>query len=95
MRYVRLSVLPAVAVGWLLSASSALASGSTLKSGYSTTPNNVAGSVAGVKHTPVGHTVVQSGTLPFTGMNLMYLVLAAAALIVVGLAFRRIARNPS
>jgi hypothetical protein len=92
MKYVRLSVVPAIVV-WLVGAGAAFAGNSTLKSGYSTTPKNVAAVVA-TKPPSIKHTV-QSGTLPFTGVNLGLFVAAAVALIVVGLVFRRLARTPS
>ena len=70
------------------------ASNSTLKSGYSSTPHQVAGVVA--KKTPkssVLPTVKATGTLPFTGTDLGLFAAGAAVLAGTGLAFRRLGRQ--
>jgi hypothetical protein len=81
----------------LLVAVPAYAGGSTLNSGYGSTPGNVAGSVATKtpkKTTPTPTKVVQSGgTLPFTGVDLGVFGAAAIVLIGTGVAFRRLGRQ--
>ena len=70
------------------------ASNSTLKSGYSSTPHQVAAAVA--KKAPkssVLPTVKATGTLPFTGTDLGLFAVGAAVLAGTGLAFRRLGRQ--
>ena len=99
MRIVRVSLCAAVAA--LVICVPAFASGSgntTLKSAYGSTPHNVSGVVkTTTKPKPaVKPTAVKtSGTLPFTGVDLGVVAGAAVLLLGVGLAFRRLGRQPS
>ena len=63
--------------------STALAGGGSTLSGY----GGAAGSIRG--------TVQKSGSLPFTGLSLTFVVLAAIALVALGYAMRRSSRASS
>ena len=100
MKLVRVSFAGVVAA--LVVAVPAFAGGSTLQSGYPTTPHNVAGAVAkspkvvkkSTKHVKAtSPTVKAKGTLPFTGADLGFVVAGAVALTGTGLAFRRLGRQ--
>lgn len=92
MKCVRMSL--AVFVAALVVAGSAFAGGSTLQSGYSSTPHNVAGGIAPSHSSAVtGTTVKVKGSLPFTGANLAWVAAAAVALGGTGFAFRRLGRQ--
>jgi alanine dehydrogenase len=78
----RLFILIVVSVGALAVTASALAGGGTALSGY--------GGAAGVAQAKVVHT---GGGLPFTGLNLAFIALGAAALVVSGLMLRRNSRT--
>ena len=77
----RLFVLVIVSVAALSVAASALAGGGTALSGY--------GGAAGVAQAKIVHT---GGGLPFTGLNLAFFALGAAALVLTGLMLRRSSR---
>jgi hypothetical protein len=103
MKVVRVSCAGFVAA--LVVAAPAFAGGdSTLKSGYGSTPHNVAGAVAkspkkvvkkSTKHTVKASspTVKSKGTLPFTGADLGFVMAGAVALTGTGLVFRRLGRQ--
>jgi hypothetical protein len=96
MRQIRVS-LAIIAVA-LLAAVPAYAGGSTLNTGYGSTPQNVAGAVAKISKPKAPSTIaVKTGgsTLPFTGLDLGLFGLAAAVLVGTGVAFRRIGRQNS
>ena len=97
MRIVRVSLCAAVAA--LVICVPAFASGNTtLKSAYGSTPHNVSGVVkTTTKPKPAvkPSAVKTSGTLPFTGVDLGVVAGAAVVLLGVGLAFRRLGRQPS
>jgi hypothetical protein len=96
MTLIRVS-LATVAIA-LLAAVPAYAGGSTLNTGYGSTPQNVAGAVAKIsKPKAPSPTTVKTGgsTLPFTGLDLGVFALAAVVLVGTGVAFRRIGRQNS
>jgi hypothetical protein len=96
MTHIRLSL--AIVGAALIVAVPAYAGGSTLQSGYGSTPQNVLGTVvkapkkANLKATHVAP-VKSSGTLPFTGMDLGLFALVAIVVGGTGVAFRRIGRQ--
>jgi hypothetical protein len=107
MRYVRVS-LAAILATFVVSVPAFASGNSALKSAYGSTPHNVGAVVATkkpaakpsrattVKPAAVKPSVVKpSGTLPFTGLDLGVVAAAAVALLGVGLAFRRLGRQPS
>jgi hypothetical protein len=95
MTLIRVS-LATVAIA-LLAAVPAYAGGSTLNTGYGSTPQNVAGAVAKISKpkAPSPTTVKTGSTLPFTGLDLGVFALAAVVLVGTGVAFRRIGRQNS
>jgi len=95
MRIVRVSLCAAVAA--LVICVPAFASGNnTLTSAYGSTPHNVSGVVKTTTKPAAKPTAVKtSGTLPFTGVDLGVVAGAAVLLLGVGLAFRRLGRQPS
>ena len=86
----RLMIVSALAVGLMLPAT-ALADNSVLGGygGSAATPVIKVQGTAAQKSTPPARPAATSGTLPFTGMDLAWFVVAGGALLVVGAGLRR------
>jgi hypothetical protein len=77
-------------------ASSALAGNSSTKTTYDTKGANVQKTLGKSKTKPVAKTtpkVVHTGTLPFTGLDLGFIVAGGLVLVAIGASLRRVSRQ--